>query len=146
MLRIVSLDCFTIDAARALAVDGLLGSLEVGKRADITVIGGYPGDPYAALLLATPVSVRLVMVDGRVLYGDGQLIGAGPSSPGCEVASICGAGKFLCIAETSALNKLDQTYTNILQVLVDALVDYDTNVIPATELPFSPIAPLTKCP
>jgi 5-methylthioadenosine/S-adenosylhomocysteine deaminase len=136
----------TLDAARALAVDGLLGSLQVGKRADITVIGGYPGDPYNALLLATPTAVRLVMVDGRALYGDGQLIGAGPSSPGCEAVPICGVSKFLCIAETSTLNKLDQTYANILQILVDALVDYDTNVIPVTVSPFSPIAPLTHCP
>ena len=60
--------------------------------------------------------------------------------------SICGAGKFLCIAETSTLNKLDQTYMNIRQILIDALVDYDTNVIPGTVLPFSPITPLTKCP
>jgi 5-methylthioadenosine/S-adenosylhomocysteine deaminase len=135
----------TIDAAKALAVDGFLGSLEVGKRADITVIGGYPGDPYGALLLATPVSVRMVMVDGRVLYGDSQLIGAGPTSPGCETVSVCAAGKFLCIAELSTLNKLDQTYANIRQIIVDALVDYDTNVIP-TLPPFSPIAPLTQCP
>jgi amidohydrolase family protein len=135
----------TIDAAKALAVDGFLGSLEVGKRADITVIGGYPGDPYGALLLATPVSVRLVMVDGGVLYGDSQLIGIGPSSPGCETVSICTVGKFLCIAELSTLNKLDQTYANIRQIIVDALVDYDTNVIP-TLAPFSPVAPLTQCP
>jgi len=96
--------------------------------------------------LATPTAVRLVMVDGRALYGDGQLIGSGPSSPGCETVSICGASKFLCIAETSTLNKLDQTYANIQQILVSALQDYDTNVIPTTVLPFSPIAPLTKCP
>jgi len=136
----------TLDAARALAVDGLLGSLEVGKRADLAVIGGYPGDPYGALLLATPAGVRLVMVDGRVLYGDGQLIGAGPGSPGCETVSLCGTSKFLCIAETSTLNKLDQTYANIQQILVQALQDYDTSVIPATVAPFSPIAPLTRCP
>jgi hypothetical protein len=86
------------------------------------------------------------MVDGRVLYGDSQLVGAGPTSPGCEAVSICGTGKFLCVAETSTLNKLDQTYANIHQILVDALVDYDTNVIPGTVLPFSPIAPLTHCP
>ena len=55
-------------------------------------------------------------------------------------------GKFLCIAEFSTLNKPDQTYANIQQILVNALVDYDTNVIPASVLPFSPIAQLTKCP
>jgi len=44
------------------------------------------------------------------------------------------------------LERADQTYSNIQQILVDALVDYDTYVIPASVLPFFPIAPLTKCP
>jgi 5-methylthioadenosine/S-adenosylhomocysteine deaminase len=135
----------TIDAARVLAVDGLLGSLEVGKRADVTVIGGFQGDPYGALLLAAPASVRLVMVDGRVLYGDEQLVGTGPASPGCEAATVCGTNKFLCVAEPSNLDKLDQTYAAILQVLVGALSDYDANVLPVGAPPFSPIAPLTHC-
>ncbi len=136
----------TLDAARALGVDGLLGSLEVGKRADLTVISGYRGDPYGALLLAQPMSVRLVMVDGSVLYGDSQLVGIGPAAPGCEAVSICGASKFVCIAELATLNKLDQTYANILQILVNALSDYDANVLGGTAPGFSPIAPLTKCP
>ena len=64
-------------------------------------------------------------------HGDDQLIGAGPISPSCEAVSICGASKFRCIAETSTLNKLDQTYANIQQILVYALQDYDTSVIPS---------------
>ena len=136
----------TLDAARALAVDGYLGSLEVGKRADIAVIGGNPADPYRSLLAATPVAVRLVLVDGRALYGDPQLMAAGPSSPGCEVISLCGAGKFVCVAETSTADKLNQTYEQIRSILEAALADYDTNVLGGTSPPFSPLAPLTSCP
>jgi hypothetical protein len=136
----------TIDAARALAVDGALGSLEVGKRADIAVIGGYGPAPYDALLLATPPSVRLVVVDGRALFGDPQLMPAGPSLPGCEAIDVCGGGKFICAAEPSTLNKLNQTYAEIGQILAGALVDYDAGVLPAGSPPLSPIAPLTKCP
>ena len=139
-------DMVTIDAAKALAVDGLLGSLEVGKRADIAVIGGYRPEPYNALILATPTTVRLVMVDGRALYGDGQLIAVGPSLPGCETVSVCDASKFMCIAETSTSNKLNQTYEQIRQNLVGALSDYDAMVGPMGIAPFSPIAPITRCP
>ncbi len=136
----------TIDAARVLALDGVLGSLEVGKRADIIVIGGYRPAPYDALLLATPESVRLVMVAGRVLYGDSQLVSAGPAVPGCESLSVCGTDKFICAAEASTSNKLNQPYVEIRQTLVDALTDHDLNVLPAGTPGFSPIAPLTKCP
>lgn len=136
----------TIDAARALAVDASLGSLEVGKRADLVVVGGYGPAPYDALLLATPASVRLAMVDGRVLYGDLALQAAGPVAPGCEPISVCGSDKFLCAAESSTLNKLNQTYAAIASTLVSATSDYDANVVPAGSPPFSPIAPLTICP
>ena len=135
----------TLDAARALALHGVLGSLEAGKRADITVIGGWRPAPYDALLLAEPTSVRLVMVDGRVLYGDAQLIAAGPASPGCEAFDVCGADKFICAAEASTLNKLNQTYAEFRQALVDALADYDANVLSAGSAPFSPLTPLARC-
>ena len=63
----------TSDAAIALGIDQYVGTLEVGKRADITIIGGTIADPYGALLAAKPQTVRLVMLDGRVLYGDKAL-------------------------------------------------------------------------
>jgi hypothetical protein len=85
------------------------------------------------------------MVDGRVLYGDQGLGAAGPSSPGCEMMSICGTGKFLCVEEASTSDKFNQTYLDILQVLVDALADYDANVLPIGAPPFTPVAPLTHC-
>jgi cytosine/adenosine deaminase-related metal-dependent hydrolase len=136
----------TIDAARALGVDALLGSLEPGKRADIAVIGGDRADPYAALLAATPRDVRLVMVDGRALFGDSALIAAGPATPGCETIPLCGRGKFLCAAEEATTDKLGQTYGEILQVLESALADYDAGVLGGTAPGFSPIAPLAACP
>ena len=74
----------TVNAAKALKLDGVIGSLAVGMRADIMVIGGDATAPYDALLASTPGDVRLVMVDGVALYGDVQLEPLGPSSPGCE--------------------------------------------------------------
>ena len=52
----------------------------------------------------------------------------------------------MCVAETSTSNKLNQTYAQIWQILVDALADYDTSVLGGPIPPFSPIAPLTRCP
>jgi cytosine/adenosine deaminase-related metal-dependent hydrolase len=136
----------TLDAAKALGVDGVLGSLEVGKRADLALVAGDRGAPYASITSLRPSGVQLVMVDGRVLYGDGALVAAGPAIPGCETIDVCGTSKFLCAAETSTANQLNQTFAQDVQVLTQSLTDYDNMVAAAGVAPFSPIAPLAKCP
>ena len=86
------------------------------------------------------------MVEGRVLYGDPALMGAGPSLPGCETISVCGQSKFLCLAETATTNKLDQTFAEVVSELMTGLANYDGIVAPLGIAPFSPIAPLAACP
>ncbi|GIV07364.1 MAG: S-adenosylhomocysteine deaminase [Fimbriimonadales bacterium] len=69
----------TLDGAKAFGVDSQIGSLEVGKRADVIAVrttrlafSNMP-DPYAALVLvARSEDVALTMCDGRILYQDGQ--------------------------------------------------------------------------
>ncbi len=75
-----ALQCATINAARALGVDDVTGSLEVGKAADITVIDverieAQPlYDPVGHAVYATQRSqVCDVWVEGRLLLHDGQL-------------------------------------------------------------------------
>ncbi len=134
-------DMVTIDAARTLGLDGILGSIEVGKRADLVVVAGDAAAPYDALIAATPATVRLVIVDGRVLYGDSALSAAGPADPGCESETFSGAEKFLCIAEASAVNLFDQTYEEIRATLDLAFSNYDADFM-TPETAFSPIAAL----
>ncbi len=69
----------TSEAARALGIDHLVGSLEPGKRADVTAVRmGGPRlmpwhDPIANLVYAARGSdVTAVFVDGRLLARDGQ--------------------------------------------------------------------------
>ena len=136
----------TVDAARALGVDAALGTLEVGKRADLVLFRGDAGQPYDALLSASPLDVDLVMVDGRALYGTLELKVAAPANPGCEEIPLCGTTKFLCVAESSTANKLNQTYAEIVGVLTSNLSSYDTMTSAMGVAPVSPIAPLLKCP
>ena len=70
----------TIRGARALHMDHMIGSLEVGKRADIVVLQMDPidqiplGSIYSALAYATKANdVCDLMVDGRFLLRDSQL-------------------------------------------------------------------------
>lgn len=70
----------TIDGARALGLDAEVGSLEVGKRADLIVVGldgahQLPGGDAASRLVyaATASDVRHVIVDGRWVVKDRAL-------------------------------------------------------------------------
>jgi 5-methylthioadenosine/S-adenosylhomocysteine deaminase len=83
----------TCDGARALGLDGITGSLEVGRAADVAIVdvsGPHHGadperDPYTALVhAARTTDVRLTMVAGRVLYRDGAWSTLDPSAVRAE--------------------------------------------------------------
>lgn len=134
----------TINPARALGLENVLGSIEVGKKADLMVIPGDLAAPYEALLRATPKDVRLVMVGGVALYGDAAVAPLGPPTPGCEVLDVCTNAKFACVATPSTANKLGQTFTEIQTALSAGLAAYDA--LDKSPWDFSPITPLVKCP
>jgi len=78
-----ALQLATIGGARALGIDSRVGSLEVGKDADlaafrIDIPRTIPtGDPYSAAIFALPGrSAELVTVKGRVLVERGRARGA----------------------------------------------------------------------
>ena len=69
----------TIEGARVLGLDGVIGSIEAGKHADLVVMSldlpeaNPPHDLAVNLLYSmSPRSVRDVLVDGRVLVRDGR--------------------------------------------------------------------------
>lgn len=70
----------TIDGARALGLDGLIGSLEVGKRADLILVDVKRPhltplhNPYAALVYSARGSdVSKVIVDGRIIMDEREI-------------------------------------------------------------------------
>jgi 5-methylthioadenosine/S-adenosylhomocysteine deaminase len=71
----------TIDGARALGLADEVGSLEAGKRADVTIVDlsrlhltPCPDVVSALVYAATPSDVRTVVIDGRVVLRDGELL------------------------------------------------------------------------
>jgi 5-methylthioadenosine/S-adenosylhomocysteine deaminase len=71
----------TREGARALGLDADVGSIEVGKRADLILVErdrvhlSPAADPYSALVYAARgTDVRLTMVDGEVLVRDFELV------------------------------------------------------------------------
>jgi len=78
------LDLATIDAAKALGIARDLGSLEVGKRADVAVVDlkrphatpFYPDNLSSHIVYACRGGdIRATIVDGMVRVGDGHLVG-----------------------------------------------------------------------
>jgi len=70
----------TIEGARSMGIDDKVGSLKVGKRADLIMIDtrapnlGVFGDPAVMLVTAVqPANVDTVMIDGRILKRNGKL-------------------------------------------------------------------------
>lgn len=73
----------TIEGARAAGLDGEVGTLEIGKRADLILVRTAEHhlspllDPVKTVVVqAGAGDVELVMVDGRILKRDGKLVGA----------------------------------------------------------------------
>lgn len=64
----------TINAARILKWDKLLGSIEDGKRADLMVTDGVNGDAYANFLNRSEAAISLVVINGFPRYGYASLM------------------------------------------------------------------------
>lgn len=141
----------TINAARNIGQESELGSIEVGKKADLFVISGDALNAHQALIDSRPPDVRLVLIDGVVHYGDVNLQQLAPATPGCELIDLCGCPKFVCVATTGATasNKFDQTLGEITQALETELATYDQNGWPGVSgppsVPLSPMSPIYRC-
>jgi 5-methylthioadenosine/S-adenosylhomocysteine deaminase len=69
----------TLGGARALGLADQIGSVEVGKRADLVIVDTRPhlpnGDVYTTLVYSCRgADVRTVLVDGRVVVENGRLL------------------------------------------------------------------------
>jgi cytosine/adenosine deaminase-related metal-dependent hydrolase len=73
------LEMHTVNAANAAGLEAELGSLEIGKRADLVIRDPFAAEAYPDInichVLALTLgagSVRTVMVDGRIVFDDGH--------------------------------------------------------------------------
>ncbi len=86
----------TSNAAVATASDTLIGSLSVGKLADIAIYGGSERY-YRAVIGADNKDVSLVIATGDPLFGDAGLMTALGKS--CDRLDVCGTSKTICAAQ-----------------------------------------------
>lgn len=109
----------TIEGARALGLEEKIGSLEVGKQADIVVVDlSQPhtipryrvaeDNIYSQLVYtAGPSNVRHVLVDGRFLLRDGRLITLDIGEIAARAQAIADEiGRFVLAREENLLDKI----------------------------------------
>ena len=64
----------TKNPSEIVALDDKIGTIEVGKYADIMVVSGDAKNPYRAVIDAQPVDVLMTTIGGQVFYGDPALV------------------------------------------------------------------------
>ena len=87
----------TIDAARILKWDALLGSIEPGKRADIIAVNGQKGDDYLRMIEARETSITLVIINGVPRLGQKRLMNK--FAPGTEEIRVGRSQRILNLAQ-----------------------------------------------
>lgn len=110
----------TANPAKALALDGKIGKLAQGLKADITVIKSNDPDPTQSLLKTQLQDVQMVWVGGKLLYGNEPILQS-MNKTGCEALLVHGSKKRLCVSDTKAGVPLsDETLAVITQKLQNA--------------------------
>jgi 5-methylthioadenosine/S-adenosylhomocysteine deaminase len=88
----------TINGARALGLEKLIGSIEAGKRADLVIVGIDKArltplyDPVSHIVYAAHGDdVRTVMVNGRVLMRDRKMLTLDEAAVLAEARKLAGS-------------------------------------------------------
>jgi len=138
----------TAGAARAVGAEYVLGTLDVGYRADIAVFAGDRTHPYEALLDLETAAVRATIVDGQALYGDEAFLEPLEVAY-CETLEVCGQDKTICMKTEAASNDgHDQTLSDLQTILEAALLQemQSDGVGPADDLAYAyDLYPLFEC-
>jgi cytosine/adenosine deaminase-related metal-dependent hydrolase len=90
----------TLEAAEILGWDTLLGSLDVGKRADLVVVAGQDdAAPVSPLFKGDERTVQLVAINGTPRYGTPALMAA--DGPGVETLTVGGEPRVLYLTQAT---------------------------------------------
>jgi len=118
----------TFDGANVVGLDMFIGSLEVGKRADISVFGRMGMDAFQTISDSRAQDVRLVLIDGQGYYGDIALESVASVNSECETFDACGQDKFVCLANTpgatTSTARAGETVADVESQLITILDGY----------------------
>jgi 5-methylthioadenosine/S-adenosylhomocysteine deaminase len=117
----------TIYPAQLAGLSEHLGSLTRGHLADLLLLKRKNADAYAAILNATPMDVRLVVIGGVPVYGDKDLMEKLLPQKRLEAVRICGTSdqKVLYLGPDASLGGLGKTWKDTTDHLSLALQQWN---------------------
>lgn len=88
----------TYNGAIALGVEDAIGSIVVGRVADLAIFDGTMHVDHRAVIDATPGDVVLVLRSGAPLYGEDAVVAGIPTGgTGCDTIDVCGHPRRACV-------------------------------------------------
>jgi cytosine/adenosine deaminase-related metal-dependent hydrolase len=115
----------TINAARILRWDGVLGSIEAGKQADFMLLNTRSGDPFMQVIEARESTITLVVIDGVPRLGQTSLMKRfGYTAGDVETIKIGSSTRWLNLVEANAHSLVQGLgLTEAVQRLQGAMAD-----------------------
>jgi cytosine/adenosine deaminase-related metal-dependent hydrolase len=107
----------TVNAARLAGASDKIGSLAAGMAADLVIFPPKGDSPWTALLDAEPASVRLVMVAGKPLLGDPDLMKKLLPASKFEKITVCQHDKSLNLEGETGGESWSEIYANLTREL-----------------------------
>jgi imidazolonepropionase-like amidohydrolase len=124
----------TIRPAELAKVDDKIGILRRHHFADLLIVRSQETDGYRALLNANLADVRLIIIDGKPVYGDDDLMHSLAPGAQFETISFCKTNKLLSLESEKALqSKPPKPWKDTVAAL--------TNALKAWNLPLPDLAP-----
>lgn len=125
----------TIYPSQLAGLGDKIGSLSRGYYADLLVLRRKGAEPYAALLHATPLDVRLVVVGGKPVYGDRDLMEKLLPGALLEPVSFCRKDeqKVLYLGPDATASPLRSTWKETTEQLDRALRQWDIRLAELVE-------------
>jgi 5-methylthioadenosine/S-adenosylhomocysteine deaminase len=114
--------------AQLAAAGTEIGSLAKGMYADLLLIRKTEADPYQALLQAGPADVRLVVIGGKPVYGDADLMDRLLPARPLEELTVCGARKKLYLEPVPGVPETQKSFKQISSELETALAAWGTSL------------------
>ena len=133
----------TVDAARMVGLDGVLGVLSAGYRADIAVFD-WSSTPYRGIINAGPGATRLVVIEGEATYGlDAWKATLAENPEWCETLAVCDGDRFVCVQAADSGDDA-QTLAEVESTLESALLAEAGNMAAGYEYAAA-LYPLFEC-
>lgn len=104
----------TKNPSEIAGMDDKIGSIAVGKAADLMVIKGDASKVYRAVIDAKPQDVLLTTIGGQVFYGDESLVEGTGTAREFETVDACGTPRVISSSEKSSLPEADKKISDMV--------------------------------